>query len=196
GARGRDRDWLGAAGFNRCGPIHQVSGNVDPAETRQELMTEVVTGIGTAFLGLTMNCARCHDHKFDPISLKEYYRLEAFFSRAVPAEIELSSATARVLHARELAVWQGKMLPLRTKIASVEKPYRKKIRDAKYAKLEPEYRKALAVDAKKRTAEQKKLAEQAQTLLKVSWDEVVDALSPADRKIRAGLRAQFHALQT
>src|SRR5262249_58924692 len=120
GARGRDRDWLGAAGFNRCGPIHQVSGNVDPAETRQELMTEVVTGIGSAFLGLTMQCARCHDHKFDPISLKEYYRLEAFFARAVPAEAELGRAAARLLPARHPAGAPVNRAPARTKNSEMQ----------------------------------------------------------------------------
>jgi hypothetical protein len=185
-------DLLVAAGFNRCGPIHQVSGNVDPLEVRHELLNEMTAGIGSAFLGLTMGCARCHDHKFDPISQKDYYRLEAFFSAAVPREAELGGAIAIADHARRLAVLQAKLTPLRSQVAAIEAPYRKKLREIKRAKLEPHYRAAL--DASKRTPEQERLAGQAQTLIKVTWDEVVAALSPADRQHRAQLRKQIHDL--
>ena len=51
------------------------------------------------------------------------------------------------------------------------------------------------MDADKRTPEQKKLAEQAETLIKVTWDEIVDALPPADRAKRAELRRQANALE-
>ena len=73
-----------AAGFNRCGPVHQTSGNVDAAVLRQELLTEMTNGVGAAFLGLTVGCARCHDHKFDPIPQADYYRLQAFFAPPSP----------------------------------------------------------------------------------------------------------------
>ncbi|MBY0227909.1 MAG: DUF1549 domain-containing protein, partial [Gemmataceae bacterium] len=85
-----DRKLLVTAGFNRAGPIHQVSGNIDPLEIRHELLDEMTAGIGSAFLGITLGCARCHDHKFDPVSQEDYFRMEAFFSRAKPAEIALA----------------------------------------------------------------------------------------------------------
>ncbi len=187
-------DLLVAAGFNRCGPVHRVTGNADSLENRHELLNEMTAGIGAAFLGLTINCARCHDHKFDPISQKDYYQFEAFFSAAVPREAELGGALAVADHARRLAGLQAKLSPLRSQVAAIEAPYRKQIRLAKVAKLEPHYRAALALDSSKRTPEQERLAGQAQTLVKVSWDEVVAALSPADRQHRAGLRKQIHDL--
>src|SRR5205823_9331425 len=79
--------WV-ASGLHRCGPIHLITGNVDPAVVRQEMLTEYVQGIGAAVLGLTMNCARCHDHKFDPVSQADYYRLEAFFAGAKYKDVE------------------------------------------------------------------------------------------------------------
>jgi hypothetical protein len=189
-----DRDGLFAAGFNRCGPIHQVSGNVDPAEVRNEFLTEVNAGVGGAFLGLTMNCARCHDHKFDPIPARDYYRLEAFFSAAKPKEVELAGDAERSAHAKELAAWQAKISPLRAQVAKLDAPYRAKISQAKREKLEEPYKKALATDASKRTAEQQKLAAQANTLIKVTWDEVIAALSDEDREKRTALREQMHKI--
>jgi hypothetical protein len=195
-ARGRAdaTDFLVAAGFNRCGPIHQVSGNVDPLEIRHELLNEMTGGVGAVFLGLTMGCARCHDHKFDPISQKDYFRLEAFFSAARPREVDLAGAAQRALHAKEVALWQAKLLPLRSQVARLEAPYRKRLEAEKYARLESRFKEALGVPAGKRTPAQRKLAEQAQTLLKVTWDEVVAVLTPADREKRAGLRRQIHDL--
>ena len=47
---------------------------------REDQLEEMLATVGQTFLGLTVNCARCHDHKFDPISQADYYRLEAFFA--------------------------------------------------------------------------------------------------------------------
>jgi len=47
--------------------------------SRHEMLTKVIDGTGKAFLGMTLNCAQCHDHKFDPISQKEYFNFRAFF---------------------------------------------------------------------------------------------------------------------
>lgn len=67
-----------ATGFNR---IHMQSqeGGIVEEEYRVEYVAERVYGTATAFMGLTMQCARCHDHKFDPVSEKEYYQFSAFF---------------------------------------------------------------------------------------------------------------------
>jgi hypothetical protein len=187
-------DLLVAAGFNRCGPIHLTSGNLDPVEYRNELLTEMTAGVGWAFLGLTVNCARCHDHKFDPLSQKDYYRLEAFFSQTRPHEAGLGGGSvARYL--TRMGEMRAKLAPVRQRLAALEAPYNVRIRAQKHAKLEPRYQAALAVAAGKRTPEQRTLAAQAETLLKVSWDELVAALPAADRERRAALRRQMHALE-
>ena len=190
-----DAERLIAAGFNRCGPVHQTSGNVDRAVLRQELLTEMTNGVGAAFLGLTVGCARCHDHKFDPIPQADYYRLQAFFSAAQPKEIDLSTPAERDENQRLNEELNAKITPLRKQAADIEAPVRDRLREAKKAKLEAPYRDALAVNPDKRTPEQKKLAEQADVLIKVTWDEIVDALSPADREKRAELRRRANALE-
>ncbi len=71
-----------ATGFNRNTQINQ-EGGIDPEQFRIESVLDRVNTYGTAFLGLTVSCAQCHDHKFDPITQKEYYRLYAFFNNTV-----------------------------------------------------------------------------------------------------------------
>src|SRR5207247_2354731 len=62
-----DHDCLIAAGFHRLGPVRRNAGNQDVASSRNEVLTDQTNAIGAVFLGLTIGCARCHDHKFDPI---------------------------------------------------------------------------------------------------------------------------------
>src|SRR5436190_1029062 len=69
-----------AAIFHRLGPVRRNAGNPEIALSRNEVLTERTDVIGSAFLGLTVGCARCHNHKFDPISQKDYYRLEAYLA--------------------------------------------------------------------------------------------------------------------
>lgn len=71
-----------ATGFNRNTQINQ-EGGIDPEQFRIEAVMDRVNTFGTAFLGLTVACAQCHDHKFDPIAQKEYYQLFAFFNNSV-----------------------------------------------------------------------------------------------------------------
>ncbi|MEC7584733.1 MAG: DUF1553 domain-containing protein [Planctomycetota bacterium] len=69
-----------ATGFNRNHPINSEAGE-EPDEYRTQYVMDRVDTTATTFLGMTMACAQCHDHKFDPISQKDYYRFYAFFDQ-------------------------------------------------------------------------------------------------------------------
>src|SRR5207253_1835783 len=81
-----------AAGFNRLGPLRKNAGNQEVASSRNEVLTEMTNVVGAAILGVTLGCARCHDHKFDPIRHTDYYRMQAFFAATQPEDVQLSSA--------------------------------------------------------------------------------------------------------
>jgi hypothetical protein len=65
-------------GFFRVAPWDRS--NLVADEVRQNYLSEVATATGSIFLGLSLGCARCHDHKYDPISQRDYYRVQAFFN--------------------------------------------------------------------------------------------------------------------
>jgi hypothetical protein len=69
-----------AAGFHRLGPVRRNAGNQMIAFSRLEVITERTDAIGAVFLGLTVGCARCHNHRFDDIPQEDYYRLQAFLA--------------------------------------------------------------------------------------------------------------------
>src|SRR5436190_490212 len=73
------RDQILATAFNRLHRQTNEGGSVEE-EFRVEYVSDRVATVGTAFLGLTLSCARCHDHKYDPISQKDFYRMSAFFN--------------------------------------------------------------------------------------------------------------------
>ena len=74
-----DPEAILATGFLRTGPWEHT-GMAVAAVTRQLFLDDVTHHVGQTFLGLTLGCARCHDHKFDPIPTKDYYRMQAAFA--------------------------------------------------------------------------------------------------------------------
>ncbi|HAO48679.1 MAG TPA: hypothetical protein DCR35_04880 [Runella sp.] len=82
-----NKEHLLATGFNRNHKITE-EGGVIPEEYRISYVTDRNDLFGKAFLGLTMECAHCHDHKYDPFSQKDYYQLFAFFNNVNEVGIE------------------------------------------------------------------------------------------------------------
>lgn len=74
------QDALVATGFLRLGPHDNAAGLFNEQDrSRAELMADLVETTGSAFLGLTLSCCRCHDHKFDPLLQADHFRMRAFF---------------------------------------------------------------------------------------------------------------------
>lgn len=90
-------DQLIASGYNRIVNTNCEAGAIE-AEQLYKLKGEHVRAVGTVWLGLTTGCAECHDHKFDPISAKDYYRLAAFFDDLVEAGVYTPGDRREPLH--------------------------------------------------------------------------------------------------
>lgn len=76
-----------ALGFYRVAPWDRS--NLVADEVRQNYLSEVTTTVGSVFLGLSVGCARCHDHKYDPIPQRDYYRMQAFFNAIQVENVEV-----------------------------------------------------------------------------------------------------------
>ncbi len=83
-------DGIIATGFLVAGPWDEVGATQQSAlmrlRVREEELEDMLAAVSQTFLGLTVNCARCHDHKFDPIAQRDYYRLKAVFDGATPGD--------------------------------------------------------------------------------------------------------------
>lgn len=92
------RGRLVATGFLSLGP--KVLAEVDEVKMRMDIIDEQIDTVGRAFLGLTLGCARCHDHKFDPIDTADYYGLAGIFK-----------STRTMEHYKKIAKWHENVLP-------------------------------------------------------------------------------------
>jgi cytochrome c553 len=103
-----DRLALMATGFLAAG-VHSTQITISEAERhRYDEMDDMLNTACTAFLGLTIGCARCHDHKFDPIPMADYYRMLSTFTSTIRSEIDVdfdpaANAAAQSRHEREHA---------------------------------------------------------------------------------------------
>ncbi len=78
----KDRSQLVATGFNR-NTMFNREGGVDQAEAHFNVVLDRVNTTATVWLGATLRCAQCHDHKYDPFSQKDYYKMSAYFANSV-----------------------------------------------------------------------------------------------------------------
>ena len=99
-----------ATAFNRLYPDEHNARNL--VQRRQEILHDITSVVGGVFLGLTYECARCHDHKFDPLLQADYYRLQAFFANVrARDDIVLASRETADRHRRQLAAWEEETAP-------------------------------------------------------------------------------------
>ena len=105
-----------AAVFHRLGAVRRNAGNPDIALSRNEVLTERTNIIGEAFLGLTVGCARCHNHKLEPITQKDYYRLQAYLASTSEYDIPLASTKDHDAWEKRTAQIKADMKNLKAKI--------------------------------------------------------------------------------
>jgi hypothetical protein len=152
--------------------------NLESRKLRYEWLTDTVDTTGSAFLGLTFKCARCHDHKFDPIAEKDYYRLQAVFAASQPGAVQVIPDLSATLHnggeVRALALDEA-----RTAYQNFQNQVLDRAMKAKEKAYPPQATAAYELKPIFRTPEQSALAkpldEYAKTL------KVEDLLTPEER---------------
>ena len=147
-----------ATGFHRNTQINE-EGGIDPEQFRVEALIDRVGTTGTVFLGLTVACAQCHNHKFDPISQKEFYRLMAFFNNADEPKMRVDTGAAEDPKRKEQAKEQMARLEAELKEYAKKVPgkvaeWEKGLTDDARARLKPEVQAALKIEPAKRDKKQ------------------------------------------
>src|SRR5262245_18772905 len=145
-----------ATGFLRLYPQEGFAS--DFAKQRQDVLDDVTEVTGLTFLGLTLGCAKCHDHKFDPIEQTDFFRLQACFSAIVPRD-DLAPVPLDVLatYKQKQAEWEAATANIRAQIAHIPEPVRMgAIREITVA-YDDDTRKAWLTPESQRTTEQRQL---------------------------------------
>ena len=153
------------------------------------ILNDLTDVTGEAFLGLGYGCARCHDHKFDPLLQKDYFRLQAYFSGLIPRE-NLPAATHDQLaeFLSDERLWREAAQPFLDTIDAIERPQREKIIRSSIEKFPPEVRPALLKSEAERSPRDKQLAhlawlQQDRDLQAIKWDKVLSGKQLEDWRL-------------
>jgi Protein of unknown function (DUF1553)/Protein of unknown function (DUF1549) len=191
---GKTQETLIATGFLRAGP-RVLFREKDNPERRWDYVDDLIGTIGRGTLGLTVNCARCHNHKFDPIAQKDYYSLAAAINGWVEIEVPLAPPDEAEAYAQANKDIDAKITPLRQQISKLERPYRDKLR-AEYIKREyPEnVQRAVFKPEAERTPGEQLLATQVLTGGGVTPADIEKAMTPEELAEKKALQQQIAAL--
>jgi hypothetical protein len=145
-----DPDLMVATSFLRLGTYEHNQRDV--LEQWRTILNDITDVTGDVFLGLGIGCARCHDHKFDPILQEDYYRLQAFFTPLLPRDdLVLARADAWRSYQEKRVAWEAATASIREKIAAIERPYVEKAGQGAVAKFPAETQAILAKAESERT---------------------------------------------
>ena len=109
-----------AAIFHRLGAVRRNAGNPEIALSRNEVLTERTNIVGEAFLGLTIGCARCHNHKLEPILQRDYYRLQAYMAASQEYNMCLAPTAEQAAWDAEVADIDAQLKQLQQQLAAAD----------------------------------------------------------------------------
>ena len=137
-----EQDALIATGYLRLGPHDNAAGLFNEQDrSRAELMADLTETTGSAFLGLTMSCCRCHDHKFDPLLQADHFRLRAFFEGVKFADdLPLDLATDQAVIREHNAGIDRQRDEVEVRRQTLLAPHRERLRAERLARLTEEER--------------------------------------------------------
>ncbi|MGH9672417.1 MAG: DUF1553 domain-containing protein, partial [Bryobacteraceae bacterium] len=165
----------------------------DNPHFRFDYLDDMIATIGRGVLGLTLQCARCHNHKYDPVSQKDYYRLQTSLYGYVEIEHPLVPGEQAAAHEAKIKDIESRLKPLQETVREIEAPYRAQIQKEKFKRYPANIQEAIETPEDQRTPGQVLLANQVIRTTGVSSGEIERLLPPElfarVRRIRTEIRA-------
>jgi hypothetical protein len=190
-----DPDALIATGYLRHG-IYEYN-NRDVAGQRTTILNDITDTTADVFLGLGLQCARCHDHKFDPLLQKDYYRLQAYFAPLLPVDgAVVAGKKEREEYQRKQTAWETATAEIREKIAALEVKYRSYAEKDAIAKFPEETQVLMQLPAKDRTPLEEQLYYYAFQQVIYEYDRLETKIKGTDKEMLVQLRKALAAFDS
>ena len=170
-------DSLIATGFYRIGPRVGFREKDNP-QYRYAYLDDMIGTTSRAFMALSVDCARCHDHKFDPIAQLDYYRMLAVFFPFVNYDHPLAPDDQVRAYEDKKATLETRIAPLKRRIAEMQEPYKETAFEEKLKTFPEEIQVAVHTSEAERTPGQQLLAEQ---VVSMGAGSVKHLLKPEDK---------------
>jgi Protein of unknown function (DUF1553)/Protein of unknown function (DUF1549) len=170
-----------ATGLNRLYPDELNAS--DLRQRRQEMLDDVTDVTASTFLGITLGCARCHDHKFDPITQVDYYRFQAIFAPMAPRDDLVAATPQRQadFHRRQIA-WERATTGIRAEIEALIKPARDQLIEEASQGFDADTRNALSLPPEHRSPLQQQLVIQANKWIDLRLQKLANRLNENQQK--------------
>jgi mono/diheme cytochrome c family protein len=189
-----DPDALIATGYLRHWSYEY--NNRDVVTQRDNILVDITDTTADVFMGLGLGCARCHDHKFDPLLQKDYFRLRAFFEPLLPRDDLIAATVAeRAANAKAMAAWEAKTADVRGRIAKLEAAPRAKAEKAAVDKFPPETQAIWALPAARRTPLEAIYADLVQRQVLYEHDRLMTYVAADDKPKLIALQQELTALE-
>ncbi len=158
------------------------------------ILNDITDNVGDVFLGVGMQCARCHDHKYDPILQKDYFRLQAFFAGLMPRDTELPlPEKERREYEAQLATWEAATAEVRKEIDALEAPVRASARKGAVNRFPDDIQAIYWKPASERTTYENQLSELIERQVQFDYERLDQRFKGEQKEKLLALRKQLAA---
>ena len=184
----RRLDDLFALGFLARGAVSREGKDLG------ELQISAVETVSSAFLGMTVGCAKCHDHMFDPIRQRDFYAMKALFDPLVIKKQTLATPAEMVANGRELEEFEKQKGVVEQPMEALIAPYREKLSAERVAMLPADIQVVIRKPDKERTPAERKIADDYFPVLRIDPDKIEEVMPEAEKKRYKDLRTQLNKI--
>ncbi len=148
----------------------------------RELPIVAVETVSTAFMGLTVGCAKCHDHMYDPIKQRDFYAMKALFDPLVLRKVTMASAADIAAAGRAASEVERKRAAIEKPLEALIAPYRARLLESRIAMLPADVQAVIRKPEKNRTVAEQKIADDYFPVLRIDTDKIREIMPEADRR--------------
>jgi hypothetical protein len=184
----RRPDDLFALGFLARGAVNRDSKDLG------ELQIAAVETVSTAFMGMTVGCAKCHDHMFDPIRQQDFYAMKALFDPLVVKKQTLATPAELVAYGQKFGEYEKLRIAAEKPITALTEPYRARLYADRVSMLPTDIQAVINKPEKQRTPAEQKIADDYFPVLRIDPEKIEEVMSEPDKKTYKELRGKLNEI--
>ena len=161
----------------------------------QELPIAAVETVSTAFMGLTVGCAKCHDHEYDPITQRDFYTMKALFDPLALKKLILANPAEVVANGKTIDALDKKLQAVHEPILAMIAPFKKRLLDERIAQLPAEVRAVILKPEKQRTPEEEKVADDYFPILRIDVSKIKAIMPDSTREKYLALVKEYKQIE-